>query len=230
MTLRLLATVGAATAVLAAASVAAQDTRLLNSLEVQRLVANGGPADHARLRDHFLALAAHYTAEADRQGAAARGLQGNPNRWWPAAAQPHAGRRAEQARQRALIVSGLAAHHDRRGAGLPSEPPAGFASFESGEGARAPTDAEVHQLVAAASTPNDHRALAEYYTRLAADYRTEASRHTAMAQGLDANAGRRTLSGGDLSASCARRVKRAREAEREASGHAAMHRQLAVVG
>jgi hypothetical protein len=60
---------------------AAQNTAPeLSTLEVIQYVSSGQPADHARLRDHFVALADHYTADAARHAAMMRTFAGNPNR------------------------------------------------------------------------------------------------------------------------------------------------------
>lgn len=228
MTPRLLTTMLAALALSATAVAAEQPSTTLNSLEVKRLVAAGGPADHARLRDHFAALAAEYGRDADEDVAAARGVVGNPNRRLTPAPGAAFARRADVTRARATILSELAAHHGRLAAGQPSTLPAGSAAYESGEGARVPTDSELRQLAAAARTPADHFALEEYYLGVAADQRGLVDRHVTMAAGRRGNAGGRTLSG-DSGVHCDRLVKQARKAGKAAIGEAMVHRQLATV-
>ena len=53
---------------------------VLNTLEVQKLVASGEPADDGKLSAHFTALSDRYAAEAKRHEAMAKSFVGNPNR------------------------------------------------------------------------------------------------------------------------------------------------------
>jgi len=132
-----------------ATGAAAQDrTALLTSIEVKALVAHAQPNDHARLRDHFAALADSYAVDARRHKAMAQVLTGNPNH--PPAVSPgvrHV-RPADAATQSVTILRELSAHHGRLAAGLTSQAPANSARFENGEGAPAPTDAQLRELSA----------------------------------------------------------------------------------
>src|SRR5262245_41578900 len=56
---------------------------ILNTLEVQKLVASTDPADNARLSAHFLALADRYAIEATRHDAMAQALIASPTRRTP---------------------------------------------------------------------------------------------------------------------------------------------------
>src|SRR5258705_2401987 len=143
----------------------AQDrTAVLTTIEVSRLVTNGRPVDHAHLRDHFAALADTYAAKAVRNEAAARTLTGNPNH--PPAVSPGALyiRIAEQDRALAAELRELAAYHGSRAAGRTATFPEAASAFERGEGAPAPTDGQIRELVASAQTPADHQALETYFT------------------------------------------------------------------
>ena len=82
-----------------ASTVAAQESTagLVSSLDVKRLIASGEPADHARLRDHFTALAARYDADARRHESMGRALTGNPIRGGGANLSAHCTRLAKLA-------------------------------------------------------------------------------------------------------------------------------------
>src|SRR5262245_41432399 len=56
---------------------------ILNTLEVQKLVASTDPADNARLSAHFAALADHYAREATRHDAMAQAFIASPTRRTP---------------------------------------------------------------------------------------------------------------------------------------------------
>ena len=115
---------------------AAQDrTALLTRIEVKELVARAQPADHARLRDHFAALADRYTVDAQRHKAMAQVLTGNPNH--PPAISPgvYHMQLADAAIQSATTLRELSAHHGRLAAGQTSQAPANSCRFENGEGA-----------------------------------------------------------------------------------------------
>jgi hypothetical protein len=211
-----------------AAAAAAQDSSaLLSSLEVRQHISSAQPADHASLRDHFVALADRYTADAARHTAMATAYVGNPNRGSATSPAAHCRRLAELATESAATVRQLAAHHERLAAGIPSEVPEDSARFEAGEGAPEPTNSELRKLAASARTPADHRDLEEYFVTLAARRAAEADEHTAMARAYRGNANRR---GGDPAVNCDRMVKLSREAAEEARGAAAEHGRWATIG
>ena len=84
-------------------------------------------------------------------------------------------------------------------------------------------------MAAKASTPADHRALEEYFLRLAKRYTSEASDHKAMAsayRGLPRSPGWAA----GAAAHCDRLVALSEGSASEAAGAAAMHRQLAGAG
>lgn len=220
----------AALAIFAIATAAnAQTPGVLNSLEVKRLVASAGPADHARLAGHFLALAVKYDREATRQDALTGAFVGNPNRTWTVAPGAHAGRLADLARESAATVRALAAYHQSRASGQAAVLPEDSTRFQGGEGARVPSDGELRELAASAATPTAHRVLEEYFLTLASKHDAEATSHVATAQSYRGNAGRRTLSG-DPAIMCDRMVKLSRDSADEARAAAQVHRQLAVIG
>ena len=167
---------GLALVALTTAAAAQDRSRLLTSVEVKELVTSSTPADHARLRDHFAALAEKYTTDARRYRATAYTMTGNPNH--PPAVSPGArwARTAQQVEDSAVLARELSAHHGRLAEGQAPQAPAGSERFEAGEGASAPTEAKLNELAASARTPAEHRSLAEYYTTLAEKQATAAKR------------------------------------------------------
>jgi hypothetical protein len=203
---------------------AAQETRReLSTLQVTQAITSGQPADHARLRDHFGALAERYTADAAQHAAMANAYAGNPNRTSGAGLAAHCRHLGQLATDAATTLRELAEHHNNLAAGVASVAPADGKRFEAGEGARKPTDREIGEAAANANSPADHRAIEEYFVTLAARRTAEANTHVAMAQAYRGNPNRR---GGDPAAHCDRMIKLLREAATEAQAAAKEHRQL----
>lgn len=197
---------------------------ILNSLEVQKLVASTEPGDNARLSTHFAALADRYTAEARQHTAMAQAFIGNPVRRVAASsAADHCKRLAELNTQSAATLRELAAHHQTLAAGAPSIAPRGGSRFEGGAGAPAPTVKELSALAAKASTPADHHGLEEYFVTAAKRYTTDANDHAAMAQ---AYRGTRMA---QWAAHCDRLVTLSRDSAKEATAASAMHKDLAGI-
>ncbi|HEY5619087.1 MAG TPA: hypothetical protein VIK60_14185 [Vicinamibacterales bacterium] len=218
--------VGALTLLVSAGSAAAQTTTsaVLNSLEVQELIKRGEPADHGRLGVHFAVLAEQYAADAKRHNAMARAFVATPTRRTAANSSADHCRRLEQLNlQSADALRALAAHHDALAEGKPSVAPRDAGRFERGEGAPAPTAEQLSALAAKASTPADHRGLAEYFETTARRYTREANDHATMAQ---AYRGTRIS---QAAAHCDRLVTLARDSAKEATTAAVMHTELANV-
>jgi hypothetical protein len=154
-----------------------------------------------------------------------RALTGNPNRRTGTTPNLHRVRLTALARESAVIVGELAAHHARLASGLPSNAPEGSAVFEEGGGAPAPRDEQMLELAAGARTPADHALLEEYVADLAARYDAETRRHTAMAAAYRGNP-RSSVS--SAATHCDRLVRTAREAGAEARAQASEHRSLAT--
>ena len=76
---------GAALMLVTLANIATAQTPspILNTLEVQKLVASTDPADNARLSAHFAALADRYAREATRHDAMAQAFIASPTRRTP---------------------------------------------------------------------------------------------------------------------------------------------------
>jgi hypothetical protein len=196
---------------------------VVNTLEVQKLVANSEPADHAKLSVHFAALADLYAADARRHDAMARSFAGNPNRNTGSGTNAHCRKLSELNTQSAATLRELATHHDKLASGAPSTPPRDGARFQAGAGAPKPTDQELNALAAKANTPADHRALAEYFQTQAKRYTADATAHAAIAQSYR---GTQIAHAADH---CDRIVAFSRDAAKEATEAAAMHNQLAGV-
>ena len=211
---------------LASAAAAQERENLLTSIEFKRVVDSSAPGDYARLSDHFAALADGYAAQARRNAALSRRPSGNPNRRGGGNPGPVFARRAEIATESAVITRELSAHYARLAEGRASVPPANSARFIAGEGAPAPSDAQLRELSAGARTPADHRSLEEYYLTIAARETAAAERHATMGRSYRAS-GIRSL---DPAIHCDRTVKESREAADRARAAAAEHRQLAQAG
>jgi hypothetical protein len=204
---------------------AAQDpsSALLNDMEVRQLVARAEPADHARLGAHFAALAEQYTAAAKRHTSMSQGFGGNPNRNLGSGMSAHCTRLAELNTQSATTVRELVTYHQTLAAGVPAAPPRDAARFHAGAGAPAPSEQEISALAAQASTPAEHRALEEYFLTLAKQYTAEADAHASFAM---VYRGARVTQPG---AQHDRLAGLSREAAKEATTAAAMHKELAFV-
>jgi hypothetical protein len=209
-----------------AGSVAAQEkpSGLLNSIEVQQLVKRAEPGDNARLAAHFTALADRYAAEATRHTSMAQSFGGNPSRNLATGMSAHCKQLADLDTKSATELRELAAYHQKLASGAKATPPAGGARFNAGAGAPAPTEQELKAMAAKASSPAEHRALEEYFLTLAKRYTAEAAEHATTA-----NTYRGTkLTLGALH--CDNLVRLSRDAAKQATAAAAMHKQLAGVG
>ena len=214
----------AALALLAFAGTAtAQDKSpaLLNSLEVQTLVKRAEPGDNARLAAHFSALADRYAAEAKRHTSMAKSFAANPSRNLGTGMNAHCQRLAELNTQSATTLRELAAYHQKLGAGATATPPPDAARFQGGAGATRPTDQELNAMAAKARTPDDHRALEEYFATLAKRDTAEANEHLALAQ---AYRGTRIA---QAAVHHDRLAGLLRDSAKEATTAAEMHKQLA---
>ena len=197
---------------------------ILNTLEVQKLVASADPADNARVSAHFAALADRYAREASRHDAMAQAFIAAPTRRTPTnSAADHCKRLATLNKQSADTLRELAAYHEKRAAGAAAIAPKGAARFQAGAGAPEPSADELKALAARAATPADHHALEEYFEGTAKRYRDAVTEHTAMAQ---AYRGTRIA---QAAVHCDRLVSLSRDEAKEATAAAEMHKQLATV-
>ena len=216
----------AAAAVLAlAGSVAAQDkpSGLLNNLEVRQLVARGEPGGQAQLSAHFTALADRYAAEAKRHISMSKSFVGNPSRNLGTGMSAHCKHLANLNTQSETTLRELAAYHAKLASGTTATAPRDAARFQAGAGAPEPTEKELNALAAKASTPAEHRGLEEYFLTLARRYTAEANEHVALAQ---------TYRGSRIAQAAMhhdRLASLSRDAAKEATAGAEMHKQLAGI-
>lgn len=207
---------------------AQEQSALLTTIEVKRLVASPDRGDHARLRDHFAALAERYERDARRQATLARMPAGNPNHPPAVPSRAHEIRLAQLKRDAAATLRELAAHHDRLARGISSTAPSDSLRFEQGEGAPLPTDVQVRALVASARTPADHKVLEEHFIAMADQHTKHAAKYSAAAIGSRAGP---TRPASEASAvHYAALAKRHRDLAREARVAAGEQRRLASQG
>ena len=168
-------------------------------------------------------MADRHEAEASRHRAMSRAAAGNPSRQLSTSMSVHCTRLADLNTQAASTLRELAAHHWKLAAGQPSILPKDATRYQSGEGARVPTEKELATLAASAKTVADHFALQEYFLTAAKRYTADADEHQTMAQTYR---GTRIAA---MAANCDRLVMLSRDAAREAIAAAGMHEDLAGV-
>lgn len=206
---------------LSAGNTAAQTSPILNIVEVQKLAASETPADHARLASHFTALADESAGEARRHQTMAQSFGGSPTRQFGATMTAHCNRLAGLNTQAETTLRELAAHHAKLAVGASSTVSPKAMPYQSGKGARVPTDKELSDLAAKAGTAADHRALMEYFQTTAKRHASAANDYTRMGQ---------TYRGTKLAAAgfnADRLATLSRDAEKEAIAAAKMHEDLA---
>ena len=215
----------AAVAVLTfAGSVAAQEkpSGLLNNLEV-RNSSNAQSRATTRARAHFTALADRYAAEAKRHTSMAQSFVGNPSRNLGTGMSAHCKQLADLNTQSATELRELAAYHQKLASGVTATPPTGAHASRVAR-APAPTEQELNAMAAKASTPADHRALEEYFLTLAKRYTADATSTSRWRTPIAARRSPRR----PCIATVSRRLSR--DAAKEATAAAEMHKQLAGVG
>lgn len=202
---------------------AAAQQPILNVVELQTLIDSGTPGDNARVAAHFTALAEQATSEARRHQAMSNGFGVNPNRQLGMQMAPHCNRLAKLNHEAATTLRELATHHQKLAAGAPSVAPPNAAAYQSGKGARTPTENDLKDLAAKATTAADHRALMEYFSETAKRHTATAAEHERMAQTYR---GTRIAS---AAVHCDHMVRVSREAAKEATAAATMHQDLAAL-
>jgi hypothetical protein len=219
----------AAVAVVGAVTLATAQTPsgVLNKLEVQTLVAAETPEASAALAAHFSALAERYTADAASHRAMGNAYKANANRSAANSAATHCERLAALATESAAAARDLAKYHTDFAGGRAAVIPKGAAGLHAGHGAPEPTGDQLHTLAMAARTRADHLALEEYFLTVAKKNATEAADHVAMAKAYRAGVRKGTY---DPAVNCDRLARIARDAAKEATEAANLHRQLANIG
>lgn len=135
----------------------------------------------------------------------------------------HCNQLAKLNREAAATLGDLALHHKKLASGAPSTLPPNGAAYQSGKGARLPSEAELRDLAARASSAADHRALMEYFSETARRHTTTGDEHVRMAQ---AYRGTKIAS---AAAHCDHMVALSRDAAKEANAASVMHKDLAAV-
>jgi hypothetical protein len=211
----------------AASTVAAQTPGLLNRLEVQKLVATDTPEANASLAAHFTALADRYTADAARHKGMAQAYSAHSNRSAVTNGRTHCERLAALAAESGSAAREMATYHRDLADGRAAATPKGAGAFQSGKGAPEPNAEQLHHLAMTAKTRDDHLALEEYFVTLAKKKTADAEDHVAMARAYRAGVRKGTY---DPAVHCDRLARLAREAAKEATAAASLHKQLANVG
>ena len=208
-------------------AVAQTPSGLMNKIDVQKLVSENTPAASASLAGHFAALADRYTQDAARHKDMAKAYAGNGNRGVATNMAPHCARLADIATESATAAREMVTYHEQLAGGEGAVAPKKAGEFHAGKGASEASKGDLHHMAMMANAPADHRALEEYFRTIAAKSTADAESHASMAKAYRAGA-RKGLN--DPAAHCDRLATLSREAAKEATGAASMHRQLANVG
>jgi hypothetical protein len=201
---------------------------VLNTLDVQRVVAVDTPAGHAALGRHFVALAHRYAGDAAHFTALSAAPPGNPNHALTVAPDPRRVRQADAAALLARSARAMASYHQMLSMGWTPSAPVDRALFDGGFGAAIPTTTEVERAVASARTTVDHRTLVEYFLTVEARETASANDHAMQARMFRVSGPR---GGAEFAAMhCDGLAKLSRSAAARASAAALLHRQLASIG
>jgi hypothetical protein len=200
---------------------------LLSDAEVQQLTSRGEPGDHARLRAHYEAVAAQYTAETQRHNALARGYAGNTKLSnTTEATSAHCKRLADISQASATTAREMAAEHGKLAGGATAPAPARPAQGQAARRTGTLSDTELLDLVAKASTAADHRKMEEYFNAEATRYEREGANHTAYARSWRATA--KAASAATIAAHCDRIAAQRGDAAKELRAMATMHKEHAA--
>lgn len=209
------------TALMLAPGLAAQNpaSGRLSAAQVTQLISRGEPADHARLRAHFAALADQDAADAKRHTAMQQEYAGS-TKIVAVHMRSHCKELVSRSQQSAATLRELSAYHGNLAGGATAESPR--ATAQPG----APTDAELARLAGNAETGADHRTLESYFASLATRYEREAADHAAYAKtwrGLT-----KVAASAGQAAAHDREATLRREEAAEARAAASMHRDEAA--
>jgi hypothetical protein len=154
----------------------------------------------------------------------AQSFVGNPSRNLGTGMSAHCKQLADLNTKSATELRELATYHQKLASGAPATPPAWGGRFEGGAGAPVPTEQELKAMAAKASSPADHRALEEYFLTLAKRYTADATEHATTANTY------RGTKIAQAAVHCDNLVRLSKDAAKEATAAAEMHKQLAGVG
>jgi uncharacterized protein with gpF-like domain len=153
----------------------------------------------------------------------AQSFAGNPSRNLGTGMSAHCKQLADLNTKSATELRELASYHLKLASGATVTPPAGGARFEGGAGAPVPSEQELKAMAAKASSPAEHHALEEYFLTLAKRYTADATEHATTA-----NTYRGTRIA-QAAVHCDNLVRLSKDAAKEATAAAEMHKQLANV-
>lgn len=199
----------------------------LTASEVQQLVSRAEPADHARLRSHFAALADQDAADAKRHHAMQQAYAGNTKLAHIASSMSaHCKRLADLSLESAATLRELSAEHGKLAAGVASE--AARAGVPDSKNVATPSSSEKEliDLAAGGSSAADHRRLEQYFSTLATRYDREAADHAAYAKSWKATT--KVANAPAIAAHCDRVAAQRREASKDARAAASMHKEHAA--
>ena len=211
-----------------AAAVAAAEppSRVLNKLEVQKLVAAETQVANLRLAIHFDGVAEQYFHEAAHHRATGTVQGANAHRSIAATADDHCEREAAVATEWGVAARRLARYHSDLATGRTAVLPKGAAELQGGRGAPEPTAAQLHRLALLARTRSDHLALQEHYAIVARERTAAADAYRRMAAAYRAGV-RKDV--GDPGSNFDRLARLARRSAQQATEAANRHRQLATI-
>ena len=211
---------------IAASAVAATPSDVLNTLEVQKLVALDSTVANLRLALHFNALADQFITDAEQHRAMATVYRANANRSATTTAGDRCDRLVKRAERWAGAALELAMYYGDIASGIDAVLPARAVTLQGGYGAPEPTAAQLHKLALTARTRADHLILREYYATLAKKRAAEASDYAVMVTAYRAS----VRNGGyDAGVAYERLARLARKAAKEATEGANRHLILANV-
>jgi hypothetical protein len=210
-----------------ASAIAQTPVGIVNRYEVQRLAALDTPSASRALARHFAALSESYAAEAARYTSMAGAYSAVSPRIPVNDTPAYCRRMAAQATNLAAAADEMVIYLRLLAEGIVAPAPKEASMFLSGEGAPEPTPVDLHLQAVMARTPADHRALAEYYTKLAVRNTAAAKTHDTMAHSYRAGVFKNV---GNPADHYNRRARQARQAAKEATEAAARQYQLANVG
>lgn len=200
---------------------------VLNKLEVQKAVSAETAEASSVLAAHFTALADRYTADAAGHKAMGQAYKGNANRSAATSAAQHCVRLAALTTESATATRELATFYRDLAGGKAAVVPKGSAPFQAGKGAPEPTADQLHHLAMMAKTRTDHLALEEYFATVAKKNAVEADDYVMLARAYRAGVRKGTY---DAAVTFDRLAKAARDAAKEATEAASLHKQLANIG
>ena len=199
---------------------------VLNTLEVQKLVALDTTVANLRLALHFNALADQFITDAERHRAMASVYRANANRSATTTAGDQCDRLTAHAEKWAGAALELAMYYGDLASHIDAVLPARAMALQGGYGAPEPTSEQLHKLALTARTRDDHLQLREYYATVAKKRSAEAADYAVMVPAYRAS----VRNGGyDPGVAYERLARIARKAAKDATEAANRHQVLANV-